>query len=311
MVAEKLPKISIIGAGNVGSSCAFLAALNSLADVFLFDKFQDLAQAKALDIGQAAAAFNSSSKVVAASSMDELKNSNIIIITAGIARKPGMSRAELVKTNGKIAQEISADIKKFATDSIVLVVSNPLDLITWIVLKETGFERKRVFGMAGIVDNSRLRYFAAQKANTGVNDIQSHVLGLHADQMVIAEEQMVVGNEPAKKALSAEQIDQIKDSTRGAGAQIVSLLKNGSAFYLPGSGAYLMTKAIIEDSGQAFDTSVFLEGEYGFSDVCLGVSARIGRDGIKEIIELSITKESYVELRENERQFKEQIKLLS
>ncbi len=310
-MSENLPKISIIGAGNVGSSCAFLAVVNSLADVFLFDKFEELAQAKALDIGQAAAAFNSHSKVLAPKEMNELEGSQVIIITAGIARKPGMSRADLVKTNSAIAKELSISIRKHAPESIVLVVSNPLDLITWIVLKETGFDRKRVFGMAGIVDNSRLRYFTAEKTDTDVNDVESHVLGLHADKMVIAEEQMLINEKPAKEILHENQIEEIKSKTRGAGAQIVSLLKNGSAFYLPGSGAYLMCKAILEDTGEAYDTCVYLEGEYGLSDVCLGVSATVGKTGIKEIIELGMSKKSYIELKQNERLFNEQKKLLS
>jgi malate dehydrogenase len=308
--AENLAKVSIIGAGNVGSTCAFLLAANSVADVFLFDKFENLAQAKALDIGQAAVALASDSRVVAAKGAEELNGSEVVVITAGLARKPGMSRADLTKTNASTATEISLNIKEYAPDTVVIVVSNPLDILTWIVLKETGFKRRQVLGMAGSTDNSRLKYFSAEKAKVSSNAVDSHVLGLHSDNMIIEKESIFIDGKPAGEVLNDGELDEIKTSTRGGGAQIVGLLGNGSAYYLPGAGAYLMAKAVINDTSQVFDASVYLEGEYGLSGVCLGVPASIGAGGIKAIEELQLSERSLMELKENAHIFNEQLKFV-
>lgn len=310
MVNNFLPKVSIIGAGNVGSTCAFLLAANSVADVFLFDKAENLAKAKALDIGQAAVGMDSESQVIAAQKPEELKDSRVVIITAGIARKPGMSRQDLTQTNAAIAKEIAQNIKNYAQGAIVVVVTNPVDILTYLVLKETGFNRRQVMGMAGIVDNSRLRYFAAQKTRADAARIGSHVLGLHADQMVMPLEHLLVNNQPISTISKESEIEQIKDNTRNAGAQIVGLLGNGSAYYMPGTGAYLMARAVLEDAGQLFDACFYLEGEYGLHDVCLGVPAKIGKVGIKEVREVEISSESHEQLKENARLFNEQLQLL-
>lgn len=311
MNENKLPKVSIVGAGNVGSTCAFLLAVHSLADIYLFDKLENLAKAKALDIGQAAVALESKSRVIAASSMEQLKGSQIIIIAAGLPRKPGMSRQDLVKTNGAIAKQVASAVKEHAPNAIVIVVSNPLDILTWVVLKETAFDRRQVFGMAGVVDNSRLRYFTAQKAKLSANQIKSHVLGLHFDQMVIPAEQIFAGSRPITEVLDQVSLDAIIADTRDAGAQIVRLLQNGSAYYMPGAGAFLMAKAVLNDTSQIFDASVYLEGEYGLNGVCLGVPVAIGKKGIAEVKEISLSEQSINELKENTRIFKEEIQSLS
>ncbi len=305
-----LEKVSIIGAGNVGSTCTFLLAVNSLANIMLFDKFENIAEAKTLDIGQASVATDSSSIVSIGKSMADLKGSKVVVITAGIPRKPGMSRQDLIKTNGAIAKELAVGIRENAPQAIVIVVSNPLDLLTWIVLKETGFERRKVFGMAGVVDNSRLKYFAAKKTKNSARKIESHVLGMHSDEMVIPTEHIKIDNKAASAMLDDSEMKELKESTQNAGAQIVKLLGNGSAYYMPGTGAYLMCKSIIEDSRAVFDTCVNLNGEYGLKNVCLGVPAKIGREGIEEIIELDLSPDSDNKLKENAKLFSEQLKLL-
>ncbi|TET53479.1 MAG: malate dehydrogenase [Actinobacteria bacterium] len=310
MFNADLEKVSVIGTGNVGSTCAFLLAVNSLANIMLFDKFENIAEAKALDIGQSSVATDSSSIVSVGKSMVDLKDSKVVVITAGISRKPGMSRQDLIKTNGAIAKELAADIKENAPQAIVIVVSNPLDLLTWIVLKETGFERRKVFGMAGVVDNSRFKFFTAKKAGKSARKIKSHVLGMHSDEMVIPTEHIFVDDEAASVALSESEIKELKESTKNGGAQIVKLLGNGSAYYMPGTGAYLMCKSIIEDSRAVFDTCVNLDGEYGLKDVCLGVPVKIGDKGIEEIIELDLSPDSDNKLKENAKLFSEQLKLL-
>jgi len=306
---KKLAKVSVVGAGNVGSTCAFLLSINSAADVYLYDKAQNLAEAKALDIGQSAALFNSGSKVVAARSMAELEGSHVVVMTAGLPRKPGMSRADLIKANSAIAKEISMGIAENAPEAIVIVVSNPLDIITWLVFKETGFDRRRVFGMAGLVDNSRLRYFAAEKTGHDVQAVRSHVLGLHSDTMVIPEEHLHIDGKPVIQEIDKNSVAAIKESTLSAGAQIVNLLGGGSAYYLPGAGAYFMARAVLEDTSEIFDSSVYLEGEYGLTGVCLGVPAKLGKEGIKSIEEIKLSTESLQEMKENARLFNEQLEI--
>lgn len=294
----------------MGSTCAFLLAAYSLADIYLFDKLENLAKAKALDIGQAVVALESESLVTAASSMQHLRGSKIVVITAGLPRKPGMSRQDLVKTNGAIAGQVASAVKEYAPDAIVIVVSNPLDVLTWVVLKETGFNRKRVFGMAGIVDNARLKYFTAQKAKLSANQVKSHVLGLHNDQMVIPEEQIIIDGQPVSEVVDQASLNTIKTDTRNAGAQIVGLLRDGSAYYLPGTGAFLMAKAVIDGTSEVFNASVYLEGEFGLNGVCLGVPVAIGEKGITEIKEVSLSEQSINELKENARIFNEQVQML-
>lgn len=301
-------KISIIGAGNVGSTAALKIAQKNLGDVVLVDIVEGLPQGKALDIQHSMPLWKSSSKVIGTNDFSMIADSNIVIITAGVPRKPGMSREDLIKTNEKITKSICAEIKRYAPGSIVIVVTNPLDTITYLTLKETGFSKQRIMGMAGVLDTARFKTFISEKTGTDFNDIDAIVLGGHSELMIPLVNHTTVSGRPLKEILSEEVIEEIITRTRGAGKEIVE--KSGSAYYAPGASIAEMVEVIVKDTGKILPASVHLEGEYGQSNVCMGVPISLGRDGIKSIIELNLTEQEKTALNKSSETIKDSISRL-
>lgn len=286
-----MKKVSIIGAGNVGATLAEKIVLNEISDVVLIDlpELESIAKGKALDILQAAAVLGSNSKIEGGSDYQLIKNSDIIVITAGVARKPGMSREDLLKINANIVKDVSLKVKDFCPDSILIIVTNPLDAMCYVGWKVTGFKKQKVIGMAGILDSARMRSFIANRLNISPKNIQTTVLGTHGDTMVGVVSCCNISGISIRKFLDDEKLNSIIQRTKDGGAEIVKLLKTGSAYYAPAASCLIMIKSILNDEKRILPCSVYLEGEYGISGVFLGVPVKLGGEGIEEIIELELT----------------------
>lgn len=291
-----MKKISVIGAGNVGASTVQRLAERKFGDIVMLDVVSGLPQGKALDLMQAAPLIGYDVNIKGTNDYSDIEGSDIVVITAGIARKPGMTRDDLLTINAKITKEVCNNIKQYAPKSIVITVTNPLDIITYAVYKYTGFGKQRVFGMSGLLDSSRFASFVAQEVGCSVKDVDAMVLGGHGDSMVPLPQYTTVSGVPISQFLPQETIDKLVTRTINAGAEIVSLLKEGSAFYAPSASITSMVDAIVNDSGRVLPASVYLEGEYGFSDLCLGVPARLGKNGIEKVIEINLTQEQMTAL---------------
>lgn len=289
-------KISVVGAGNVGASTAQRLAEGKFGDIVLLDVIPGLPQGKALDLMQAAPLMGYDVNIKGTNDYADIEDSDIVIITAGIARKPGMTRDDLLNINAKITRDVCGNIRQYAPKSIVLTVTNPLDIITYAVYKYTGFEKKRVFGMSGLLDSSRFASFVAKEVGCSVKDVDAMVLGGHGDNMVPLPQYTTVSGIPISEFLPQETIGRLIKRTINAGAEIVSFLKEGSAFYAPSAAVASMVDAIINDSGRMMPASVYLEGEYGFNDVCLGVPIKLGKIGVEKIIEIDLTPEQKASL---------------
>lgn len=304
-------KISIFGGGNVGSTLAFVLACKNLAqEVVLIDIEEDMAKGKALDIEESTPIFGSQTKLTGTSDVSAIKDSQIVVLTAGIARKPGMSRDDLLNTNASIVKEISHQIKTHAPNSIVIVVTNPLDPMTFVAFKETGFKRNKVIGMGGILDSSRMATFISQKLGNGKYDIQTAVLGGHGDLMVPSISSCSVSNKPLQDFLSPDEIQGVVTRTKNGGAEIVSYLKTGSAYYAPASSIAIMCEAILQDTHKIYPCSVFLEGEYGQSDSVGGVLVSLGANGVEKIVEISMDEETKDLFSKSVSKTKEMIKII-
>jgi malate dehydrogenase len=285
-----LNKITVVGAGNVGATAAQRLAEKHLArTVVMVDVVEGVPQGKALDQWQSGPVEGFDARVIGANDYDAAADSEIFIVTAGIARKPGMSRDDLVKTNAGIVKSVSEHIARVAPDSIIIVVSNPLDAMCYVARKATGFPRERVIGMAGVLDTARYRMFLAEAMDVSVEDIQAMVLGGHGDTMVPLVSCTTVSGIPVTQLLDQERLDQIVTRTRNGGAEIVAHLKTGSAYYAPSAAAVQMAEAIALDKKRILPCSCWLEGEYGLSGLYLGVPAKLGRAGLERIIEVSLT----------------------
>jgi malate dehydrogenase len=285
-------KITVVGAGNVGATTAQRIAEKELASkVILVDIMEGVPQGKGLDQWESAPIEGFDSRVVGTNGYDETANSEIVVITAGIARKPGMSRDDLLNTNAGIVKQVSENVKATSPDAIIIMVSNPLDVMSYVAKEVTGFPRERVLGMAGVLDTARYRSFLAEALDVSVRDIQAMVLGGHGDTMVPLISYTSVSVIPITQLMAKERLDAIVDRTRNGGAEIVKFLKTGSAYYAPSAAAVQMCEAIVRDQKRILPCAAWLEGEYGMSGLFLGVPCKLGRRGLEQILEVTLTDE--------------------
>jgi malate dehydrogenase len=283
-------KITVVGAGNVGATAAQRVAEKELArTVVMVDVAEGIPQGKALDQWQSAPIEGFDSRVIGTNGYEETKDSDIVIITAGIARKPGMSRDDLLNTNAGIVKSVSEQIAKTSPNAILIIVSNPLDVMCYVAMKASGFPRERVIGMAGVLDTARYRAFLAESLDVSVRDIQAMVLGGHGDTMVPLISYTSVSGIPITQLMDKATLDAIVDRTRSGGAEIVKHLKTGSAYYAPSAGAVQMAEAIVNDQRRILPCAAWLEGEYGMKGLFLGVPCKLGKNGLEKIIEVELT----------------------
>lgn len=281
-------KLSVIGAGFVGSTCAHWAAQKELADVVLLDINEGSAKGKALDLFEASPVEGFDSKVTGTASYKDIADSDVVIVTAGIPRKPGMSRDDLLATNAKIMKSVCEGIKENAPDSVVIIVSNPLDAMAYVAHQVLDFPKNRIIGMAGVLDSARFRSFIAEETGISVKDIQAFVLGGHGDTMVPMPRHCSVGGVPLQDFLPAEKIESLVERTRKGGAEIVGYLKTGSAYYAPSASAVEMAEAILKDQNRILPCAAFLEGEYGYSGFFVGVLCQLGGNGLEKVVEVQL-----------------------
>lgn len=289
----KRKKISVIGSGFTGATAAFLLAQKELGDVVLVDipQMENPAKGKALDMAEAGPVQGFDARVTGTANYEDTKDSDLVIITAGIARKPGMSRDDLVQTNQKVMKAVTADIVKYSPDTTIIVLTNPVDAMTYTVYKASGLPKERVIGQSGVLDSARFRTFVAEELNVSVKDITGFVLGGHGDDMVPLVRYSYAGGIPLETLIAKERLQEIVDRTRKGGAEIVNLLGNGSAYYAPAASLVEMAEAIIKDQRRILPSIAYLEGEYGFDGIYLGVPAILGAGGIEKIIEIDLNEE--------------------
>lgn len=287
----KRKKVSVIGGGFTGATTALMIAQKELADVVLVDipDMEDPTKGKALDMLEASPILGFDSNIIGTANYEDTKDSDMVIVTAGIARKPGMSRDDLVSTNARIMKSITKDIVKYSPDTTIIVLTNPVDAMTYTIYKESGFPKNRVIGQSGVLDTGRFRTFVAQELNMSIKDITGFVLGGHGDDMVPLIRYSFAGGIPLEKLISKERLDAIVERTRKGGGEIVGLLGNGSAYYAPAASLTVMAEAILKDQRRVLPSIAYLEGEYGYSEIYLGVPTIIGGNGLEEVIELDLT----------------------
>jgi malate dehydrogenase len=287
-----MDKITVVGAGNVGATAAQRLAEKELArEVVLIDVVEGIPQGKGLDQWESAPVEGFDTRVTGTNGYEEAAGSGIFIVTAGIARKPGMSRDDLLNTNAKIVREVSQNIARVAPDAIIIMVSNPLDVMSWVAMEASGFPRERVIGMAGVLDTARYRSFIALELDCSVEDIQAMVLGGHGDTMVPLVSYTSVSGIPIRQLIPEDRLQAIVDRARNGGAEIVQHLKTGSAYYAPSAAAVQMAEAIVKDKKRILPCSAWLQGEYGMEGLFLGVPCKLGRNGLEGIVEVELNEE--------------------
>ncbi len=303
-------KVTIVGAGNVGATAAHWIASKELADVVLVDIVEGVPQGKALDLSQAAPIDGFDVRVVGSNSYEETANSDIVIITAGQPRKPGMSRDDLLKINAEIVGNVTDQIVKYSPNCFIIVVSNPLDAMTQLAWRRSGFPKNRVMGMAGVLDSARMRHFIAEELNVSVENVTAFVLGGHGDTMVPLPRYSTVAGIPVTELIPKERLDEIVKRTANGGAEIVNLLKTGSAYYAPSLAAVEMAEAILKDKKKILPCAVYLEGEYGINNLFVGVPVKLGKNGVEQIIEISLTNEERAALHKSAAAVQELVNIL-
>ena len=304
-------KISIIGAGNVGALSAMRIAQYSLGDIFLVDIAKGLSEGKALDLADAQAVLGIDYNIRGSDDINSIIDSDIIVITAGLARKPGMTREELLAKNSRILKDVCLNIKKLASQAIVIVVTNPLDLMTYLALKVTGFDKNKVLGMGSSLDSSRFANLIAQELKLPASSVETMVIGAHGEGMLPLARHTRIKGVNLEEFLSDEKMEELTKRTVARGAEIVALLGSGSAFFAPSAAVAQMVKAIAKDEKKTLGACAPLNGEYGIKDICLGVPCRIGREGIEKIIELDLTDKEKTELSHSADSIRSLLKQLS
>ncbi|MGM9985630.1 MAG: malate dehydrogenase [Bacillaceae bacterium] len=291
MTNLKRRKISVIGAGFTGATTAFILAQKELGDVVLVDipQVENPTKGKALDMLEASPVLGYDANIIGTSNYEDTKDSDVVVITAGIARKPGMSRDDLVNTNSNVMKSVTKEIVKYSPNCIIVVLTNPVDAMTYTVYKESGFPKERVIGQSGVLDTARFRTFIAQELNLSVKDITGFVLGGHGDDMVPLVRYSYAGGIPLETLIPKDRLDAIVERTRKGGGEIVSLLGNGSAYYAPAASIVEMVEAILKDQRRVLPVIAYLEGEYGYEGIYLGVPTILGGNGIEKVIELELT----------------------
>lgn len=306
----KKAKIGIVGAGQVGATAAHIIYQRDLGDVYISDVVEGLPQGKGLDMMESRSIGRHDSQVYGTNKVEELAICDIAVITAGLPRKPGMSREDLLNTNAKIVRDVCGGLRKGGMKGIIIVVTNPLDVMTYLAMKVMDFDKRRVIGMAGVLDSARFSFFVAEKLGVSAKDISAMVLGGHGDSMVPMPRYTTVSGIPITDLMPKQDIDKLIQRTRDGGAEIVALLKMGSAFYAPGDSIACMVEAIVKDENRVLSCACYLDGEYGLKDVVVGVPAKLGAGGVKEVIQLKLTDDEKAALRKSADGVKENIKLL-
>mgnify|MGYP003308027755 FL=1 len=304
-------KVTVVGSGNVGATAARSIADKELADVVILDILEGVPQGKGLDMLEACPVEGSDARVLGTNDYADTAGSDIVVITAGLARKPGMSRDDLLAKNHAIMKGVTEQVVKYSPDCVIMPVTNPLDAMAQVVYRVSGFPRERVIGMAGVLDSARMRAFIAQALNVSVENTHAFVLGGHGDTMVPLPRYSTVAGIPITELLTAEQVEAIVERTAHGGAEIVKLLGTGSAYYAPGSAVVEMVEAVLKDKKKILPCSVFLQGEYGLNDLFVGVPCKLGGNGLEEIIEITLTPDEDAALKKSAEAVRELVGIIN
>lgn len=304
-------KVTVVGAGNVGATLAHRLADKELCDVVMVDIVVDMPQGKALDLAESAPVEGYDCRLIGTNGYEETADSDIVVITSGIARKPGMSRDDLINTNKGIVKAVTEEVVKYSPNCIIIIVSNPLDAMCHVAYKYSGFPKNRVLGMAGVLDSARMSCFVAEALDVSVENINSFVLGGHGDTMVPLPRYSTCAGIPITELLPKDKLDQIVDRTRNGGAEIVKLLKTGSAYYAPSAATVEMVESILKDKKKILPCAVHLEGEYGINNLFVGVPVKLGANGVEQVIEITLTEEENAALQKSAGAVQELVTILN